>query len=1269
MTVELRKNKRFPSHLPARILIKTSEARDTLNKLENPLPGTAAVQCTVVDYSHSGIRLHGCGHGTIFKDEPVILEIQLSEPASILVDVVYQQDDFIGLKIHEPSDQLFLEIQEYTHLHGTSRDVSEEETEGYRALMIDEAQLLSEALPTRWSTAFTEATGPSADKAKTTDEHQQWMLAARKTQQHRAEFIAAFGQRVQQQLQRWTRGEAKKTEEESRSETIITLSLVHQKDFEDWLRTKVTVSHLQANLARREFEVKQYFQAVFPGPEARRFNPIDPVLVTEAFRDSMPVLELPRPCRELAFSVFEKVAVEMLNATYAEILDRVDIPLTFLYRSQAALQTAQQSPVAGHTPAPEPVSDIAAEQSAQTETTPAQDSAAEIPDNLLLWPGTAQVREQAQQSYSSIGQLLSLRPTTPAINGLSLSATANAQGETPVTLPLATEAEVLAVVNALAEMHEGLPDALLSVIETELQQQEKRLADDLRDAISTLEQITQSLLENPELAEFMKPSIYQVSWPLLRLVLRDASALFNAEHPARNIITVIGELGRLTLVGHSQLQQELTQLLEPLCTPEIPSPALFNDVLEQLKYLLDTAERRVRQNTERVAQAAEGEYQIHRARQSVKNLLGQDTADRALPQSVVDWLYDGWQQMLTIHWLREGPDSEPFQASVQLYRDILEVFGPQNRGQSKLLQSFIPMAEQARAELDELNGSLPEHLQWYRHMLTSAGTHLSGGQLPEMVEMQPFQEEIDVTTGTGKGSRRVQSLETGDRLQILETGQVVSIAWIAEDHSRLACVNHTGLRVHDFRFDELSELMDKDKVRRLYEQEESTLDQSIDSLVQQIYSDLSRQANTDPLTGLVNRAHFIHLLNGALQLHSHQRASLSLVLFDIHQLRVINQSYGLRTGDACLKTVAEQLQEQFAGYTCSRISDSSYALLLPGEDIERAESLARQFIEHAAQQPVKTSGDLDLHPAIKAGVTMLTAETSDAVDLLEQAQSACNEAIAGPVSSVLRYQYQHSPRDRYREFTAWRERMERALQTDTLSLLMVPVEPVQLRNKSIIQYEAVCQLPDGPGGQIPPDEVRYSNNGGFQQAYDMDRWMVRRLAHWLRENEKEAVDIRRFILKISGECLTDGRLTGYLRHQLETYSVPVNKFCFELNEASIRGDLSSTAEHMHDLRSLGCQFVLSEFGTGQASYRTLKTLPVDLVRIDRNLIDDLHTSSADYALVKSIQEIARFMAKKTIAEYTGNDLAWDILRGIGVDFCSGALNNARSLQELRSLPS
>lgn len=1306
MAVELRKNKRFPSHLPARIVSVDGQV----------------YQCTVVDYSHSGIRLHWHQAGIEHMPGPLTLEIDLEQSASILVDFVYQRDDFVGFRIHEPNDQLFLEIQEYTHRHGASRSVSDEEAESYRQLMVEETRMLSEALPGRWASAFIDETGTFSDRSRTTDEHRQWLEAAESVRNKRHEFMQEFSSRIAAQLQRWCHGEAKKTDEETRSETIITLSLVHQKDFEDWLRTKVTISHLQAHLARREFEVKQYFHAVFPGPEIHRFNPLDPLLITEAFRDSIPLLELPRPCREPAFGVFERIALEMLSATYRVILDKVDIPLNFLFRREPANDVASPMAASGSSAvssAPghdadcdgkadtdedssqsavegghlaqaqpdEPSADSAAHSEGGSSAVRGEEKTEQIndtpPDNLVIWPGTPKAREQAERSYSSIGQLLSLRPSlhpqsgeadSDGLAGVAASEDGYASDDqsvdgissqrAPAGLPLASATEILDVVNRLAKKHDGLPEGVRAVIDKELVGQFMRLPEDTSSAIETLEQITTNLLENEELAEFIRPSIRQISWPLLRLVLSDPAALFNSEHPARILITVLGQLGRLTLVGQDQLQLELEKLIDPLASSEECDLALFEQLLEQLRYLLDNAERRVKQNTERVAQAAEGEYQIYRARQNVQNMLGLDTSAKTLPQSVVDWLYEGWQQILSIHCLREGPDSERFQSAVNLYREIIEVFSPANRGQSKLLQSFIPLAEQARAELDELNGPLPDHQKWYRSMLTSAGMHLSGGQVPEPVEMKSYTEVVDDTTGAGKGARRVRSLETGDRLQMRDSGQIVSIAWIAEDHSRIACVNHTGMRMHDFRFDELAKLMEKDDVRRLFEQEESTLDQSIDSLVQQIYSDLSRQANTDSLTGLINRPHFIHLLTAVMQEHNRNRRPLSLILFDIHQLRVINQSYGLLTGDECLKSVADQLLKQYPGKLCARISDSSYALLLPDQDLELAESSARQFLKEVEQAPVKTSGGMDIHPELCAGVTTLTADTSDALDLVEQAQSASQEALVGTHGAVVRYQFQHSPRNRYREFTDWRERMDRALQADTLSLILIPVKAVQLRYKTLLQYEVVCQLPEGEGGRLPPDEVRFSNTGGFNQAYEMDRWMVRRLVGWMKENPQQAAGVRRFLIRISGLCLVDGSLSGYLRHQLETHDVPVNKFCFELNEASIRGDMNSTAEHMHELRSLGCQFVLSDFGTGQASYSTLKALPVDLVKIDSNLIQDLHTSSADYALVKSIQEIARFMAKKTIAEYTDNDLAWEILRGIGVDFSSGSMQSAMLLEEL-----
>jgi EAL domain-containing protein (putative c-di-GMP-specific phosphodiesterase class I) len=126
----------------------------------------------------------------------------------------------------------------------------------------------------------------------------------------------------------------------------------------------------------------------------------------------------------------------------------------------------------------------------------------------------------------------------------------------------------------------------------------------------------------------------------------------------------------------------------------------------------------------------------------------------------------------------------------------------------------------------------------------------------------------------------------------------------------------------------------------------------------------------------------------------------------------------------------------------------------------------------------------------------------------------------------------------------------------------------------------------------------------------------------------------------------------------------MDKFCFELNETATIHDLNDAAEFMHELRKLGCKFVLSDFGTGQSSYNFLKQLPVDFVKIDRNFIDGLRSSSADYALIKSIQESAQFMAKKTIAEHSENELTWDILRGIGIDFGVTSVKQAIALEDL-----
>jgi EAL domain-containing protein (putative c-di-GMP-specific phosphodiesterase class I) len=107
---------------------------------------------------------------------------------------------------------------------------------------------------------------------------------------------------------------------------------------------------------------------------------------------------------------------------------------------------------------------------------------------------------------------------------------------------------------------------------------------------------------------------------------------------------------------------------------------------------------------------------------------------------------------------------------------------------------------------------------------------------------------------------------------------------------------------------------------------------------------------------------------------------------------------------------------------------------------------------------------------------------------------------------------------------------------------------------------------------------------------------------------------------------------------------------------------------MHEMRSLGCEFTLSDFGTGQSSFEYLKQLPVNYVKIDHTFIKELVTSSADYAMVKSIHEIAHFMAKKTIADQVNDEDTLDILRSIGIDLAMGGkLLEAIPLDQLAKL--
>ncbi|MEK9765582.1 MAG: DUF1631 family protein, partial [Thalassolituus sp.] len=830
---------------------------------------------------------------------------------------------------------------------------------------------------------------------------------------------------------------------------------------------------------------------------------------------------------------------------------------------------------------------------------------------------------EAQQAYANIQQLLALRYQKDS----------EANGSSPA-LPEAAPEKINEIVESLDT---SVPLSTLNVIEQleqQLAQQDISLPEGTRHAIDTVEQVTRNLLQNPGMADFVKPSVEQLGWPLLRLMLQDPSLLFNPQHPGRLIFNLLGRLGRITSSGQKRLREALEEMIQPVLENPSSDPA----------------------------EAAEGEYRLYMAHKRVNALIGNDTSGRALPECVVRWLQEGWQQMLCLLLLREGPDSGRFKGAVKLYRQVLILFNGNNAGRTELMDKFLPLLDLARSELDQLNGPLPQHEQWHKEIKAAAEAHLKGEELESVIDLPDYKEPEEEELIKGKGARRVLSLQVGDMLLLTETGQSVSVAWIAADQSRYACVNHTGMRVHDYRFNELARAMEEGRIKRLYEQEETPVDQSIDQLVQQIYTDLSQQANTDPLTGLTNRQHFLSLLEGTVAEARKEAKRHTLCMINIDQFKLINKNYGVETGDTCLQTIAVVLQEECPEALCSRVGSNEFAVLLNEQDIEQAEASARLISQKIEDVRIDGHDDV-LRMTVSIGLAPLSADTADAADLLEQAEIASQLAKEKGSGRIVRYEYDDASRQRHEMFMEWGNRLSKALENENLDILCVPVDPIQARYKGTLQYEVVVSVPGENGGEIPPMEFLQAAEN-YSRMYALDRWVIDQLLSWIDTHAQEAEAIQRFIVRLSGRAFSDDSLLEYLRAQAHDRDVPVEKLCFELNETATIHDLTDAADFMHEVRKLGCKVVLSDFGTGQSSYNFLKALPVDFVKIDHNFIDGLSSSSADYALIKSIQEIAQFMAKKTIAEHSSNEQVWDILRGIGIDFGVRSVDQATHLHDM-----
>jgi len=422
---------------------------------------------------------------------------------------------------------------------------------------------------------------------------------------------------------------------------------------------------------------------------------------------------------------------------------------------------------------------------------------------------------------------------------------------------------------------------------------------------------------------------------------------------------------------------------------------------------------------------------------------------------------------------------------------------------------------------------------------------------------------------------------------------------------------------------------------------------------------LQQKSSQDELTGLLNRNEFLKTLKN-LPAPFHGREQ-SLLVIELERFNLINDMCGLAAGDELLCHVANEILSVLnAGDIAARIDGKKFAMLCRVSSMELSYEKACQIRDRLTAFKFEcNSQKFDIGVGI--GFTLIKHDTADnKYSALSEADSACHYARNMGHNRIHAYSLNGNNTYRQQE-SEWISRIATAFENERFQLFYQNIQQIGSGNNTDEHHEILIRMLDENGGHVTPDEFIPA-----AEKYNLmpliDRWVIRtlfarnamlwRTAFGLQQGDA-TLPSSLCCINISGSSLNDDYFPEFLRDQIALHNVPPQAVCFEITETVAVNDLEKASRLIKGLRADGFRFALDDFGKGMSSFSYLKTLPVDFLKIDGSLVQNIDINKIDLCMVEAINRIAQEMGIKTIAEYVKSQRVVDMLQALGVNYVQG----------------
>lgn len=413
-------------------------------------------------------------------------------------------------------------------------------------------------------------------------------------------------------------------------------------------------------------------------------------------------------------------------------------------------------------------------------------------------------------------------------------------------------------------------------------------------------------------------------------------------------------------------------------------------------------------------------------------------------------------------------------------------------------------------------------------------------------------------------------------------------------------------------------------------------------------SHLDYLAHIDPVTGLPNRHAFNSRLAFALANADRVGGTVGLLLLDLDNFKVVNDTLGHHSGDRLLQLVAQRLTEGLreTDQVC-RIGGDEFAVVIELEsNAAESDAIAERIL--AALGAPFALGMHEFYVTASVGVSLYPQDATDLQTLTRNADTAMYHAKAKGKNAFAKFLTEMDTRVQHR--LSMETKLRKAISRDELVLHYQP--QLNVRTGKVIGVEALLRWNHPELGLVSPVEfIPVAEESGL--IVPIGRWVLQAACQQAVAWKKAGLGALNVSVNLSARQTKDHGLIDDIMSALRNAGLPPQQLELEITETVLMENMVDNVALLNRLQTEGIRLSIDDFGTGYSSMAYLKRFPVDELKIDRTFVRDIPGDGDDEAITTAIIAMAHGLGLSVVAEGVETEQQVKFLHDAGCDLLQG----------------